>query len=426
MPLDLFRNFEYVALASVRFVSGTTFATIVIALALYADIFEASGIAAGLFGSAYALVRLVTVLPLSRKIDLGNSKRYLLLGLSANILLLVGLTFSGSIEHVIALRGFQGIGWITLSVTSVAVVGEIAPDSERGLWVGTFEQMYALAGLAGDIVGGALLFVYGFGTTYAVLIGLSVASTVAVYYFVRDDPGTRADPGDATGVESLVRLLERRAVLALVTFRFAFSFCKMAVLLFLPVYTRTEFGMNALLIGGILAGGRLTKGVAQGYVGTVADRVGREEWFIFGGTIGYAFGTALIPAAAYASMVIEPVRFSGLGREITLVPAFFALFLTYVILGVADSLRIPTSMALFIEEGEYYDSVAASLSLRSVAWQFGALLGPLGVGAMFDYVSYFGGFWLAAAFAVAAGVAFLYLFEAEAAPGSAAVQTSHD
>lgn len=76
-PIALFRDPEFVALASIRFVSGMAFATIIIALALYADLFEASGIAAGLFGSAYAVVRLVLVLPLGRKIDLGNSKRYL-------------------------------------------------------------------------------------------------------------------------------------------------------------------------------------------------------------------------------------------------------------------------------------------------------------------------------------------------------------
>jgi MFS family permease len=85
------------------------YATIIIALALYADFFEASGIVAGLFGSAYAVVRLVLVLPLGRKIDLGNSKRFLLVGLGLNVLLFAGLTLAGTIEHVIVLRGFHTV-----------------------------------------------------------------------------------------------------------------------------------------------------------------------------------------------------------------------------------------------------------------------------------------------------------------------------
>lgn len=402
------------------------YAIIIIALALYADIFEASGIVAGLFGTAYAFVRLVLVLPLGRKIDLGNSKRYLLLGLGLNVLLFVGLTFVQTIEHVIFLRGFQAIGFIMLWVTGVAVVGEIAPDDGRGLWIGTYNQVRSIASLLGDVVGGALLFVYGFEMTYAVLIGLTLISTSAVFLFVRDDPGTRADPDEATGIETLLRLLKRRTVLALVAFRFSFSFGKMAVLIFLPIYARTEFGMNAFLIGGVLAGGKLTKGIAQGYVGEFADRVGREEWFIFAGTVGYALGTALIPAATFASSMIDTVTLTWAGRKLTLLPAFFLLFLAFGILGLADSLRLPTSMALFVQEGEYYDSVAGSLSLRSVSWQVGAIIGPLAVGAMFDYVSYFGGFWLAAGMMIVAGVVFLFLFETEAAPDSTSVPTSHD
>ncbi len=425
-PLGLFRNPEFVALASVRFVSGMAYATIIIALALYADLFEASGIAAGLFGSAYAVVRLVLVLPLGRKIDLGNSKRYLLAGLGLNIVLFVGLIFVQEIEHVVVLRGFQALGSIVLWITGVAVVGELATDNNRGLWVGTYNQVRSIASLLGDVVGGALLFLYGFGTTYTVLIALTAGSTVAVFLFLRDDPGTRADPDDRTGVETLRRLLKRRVILALVTFRFSFSFGKMAVIIFLPIYARTQFGMNAFLIGAVLAGGKLTKGIVQGYVGEYADSVGGEEWFIFAGTVGYAVGTALIPFAAFASSVMRPVTLAGAGHELTLVPAFFLLFAAYSILGIADSLRLPTSMSLFIEEGEYYDSVAGSLSLRSVSWQVGAVIGPLVVGAVFDYVSFFGGFWLAAGLMIVSGLAFLHLFKPEPVPDSAAVATSDE
>lgn len=83
-------------------------------------------------------------------------------------------------------------------------------------------------------------------------------------------------------------------------------------------------------------------------------------------------------------------------------------------------------MALFVEEGEYYDSVAASLSLRSVSWQVGAILGPLVVGAMFDFVSFLGGFWLAAGLMIIAGVIFLALFESEEAPELKPEAPTHD
>lgn len=85
-------------------------------------------------------------------------------------------------------------------------------------------------------------------------------------------------------------------------------------------------------------------------------------------------------------------------------------------MGFADSLRLPTSMALFVEEGEYYTSVAGNLTLRSVSWQVGAIICPLIVGAMFNYVSFLGGFWLASGFPIVAGWIFLSLFETEGTP----------
>lgn len=82
------------------------FLTALIALGLYAGLFEASEIAAGLFGAAYAVVRLLLVLPLGRMIELGNSKCYLLLGLGLNVVLFAGFAFVRILEQVILLREF--------------------------------------------------------------------------------------------------------------------------------------------------------------------------------------------------------------------------------------------------------------------------------------------------------------------------------
>lgn len=414
-PFSLFGNPTFLALALMRFAVGMTFATIIIALALYADLFEASGIVAGLFGASYAAMRLVLVLPVGRITDVYNTKRILLFGLALHILVLVGFIIVQAVEHVIVLRALQGIGSILLYISGMAIIGSYGPDSDRGRWIGTYQQVSSFSSLSGDLVGGALLFAFGFEITYLALIGISILATAAVIFLLDDRPvGTAAQ--DSGGVETLGLLVRRRPILALITFRFSFSFGKMAVILFLPIYARTEFGMSALLIGGILAGGKLTKSVLQGYVGIYADRFGHMEWFIVAGIICYAIGTAFIPFAAYASSILDPMTLSSQGRDVTLHPAFFSLFLAYVILGIGDSLRIPTSLALFVREGEHYDAVGGSLSLRSVSWQIGAVVGPLAVGGMLDVMTYFEAFWLAAAFMIAAGIMFIGLYQEEPAP----------
>jgi MFS family permease len=410
-PFRLFANAEFAAVASVNFARGMTFATIIIALALYADLFAVTGIAAGLFGSAYAAVRLVLVLPLGRFIDIGNSKRYLLAGLAINCVLLLGLLFASSFVHVVLLRVVQGASSIVLIISGVAVVGDICPDSDRGYWIGTYNQVRSLSSLLGDLVGGFLLYRFGFDLTYGVLTLITVVSIASVVFFVRDDPGQSADPDGSTGVEALQILMRRSAIQALVAFRFGFSFGKTAVVLFLPIYARTEFGMSAALIGGILAGGKVIKAVTQGCVGSVTDRIGRHQWFVFAGCLLYAVGTALIPFASHVTALFDPVTVGIRESPFALTPAFFVLFTAWCVIGFADSIRIPTSMAIFVEEGEENNAVAGSLSIRSVSWQVGAIVGPIAVGGMLDFVSFFGAFWIAAAFMFCSGVAFIVLYE---------------
>jgi MFS family permease len=419
--LTLFRNREFCALAGTAFARSQAYSTILIALALYADQFGTTGAVEGLWGTAFALVQLLIVLPLGRAVDTHNAKRFLLVGLVLNVGVFAGFSLVSGVGGVIAVRVLQGAGASVLWITGSAVVGELSPDAERGQWLGTYNQVGAFSSLAGDLLGGFLLYAYGFTATYAALSAVTIAAIVGVWRYLRDNPGGRTDPAAVTGVETLRRLLDRSAIRALVTLRLGLSFGKMAVIVFLPIYARTAFGMSPLAIGGVLAGGKLTKSLLQGVVGGHMDRVGGKHRFVIAGALTYALGAALIPLAGSAQGVIPPLSIGAFGTSISLVPAFVPLFCAYAVIGVADSLRLPASMALFVEEGEFFDAVAGSLSLRSIAWKVGQVLGPVSVGVIWDLTSVTLAFLTAAGFiAVAAGV-FASLYRAEPAPDIATV-----
>lgn len=417
--LRLFGDREFLALASTAFARSQAYSTILIALALYADMFDTTGTVEGLFGTAFAAVQLLIVLPLGRYVDLQDSKKFLLAGLALNVGVFVGFAFVSTVEHVILLRVVQGLGASILWITGTTVVGEISPDDSRGLWIGSYNQVGAFSSLFGDVFGGLMLFLYGFQFTYGVLSMFTIGAFVSVWLFLRDNPGGTADPEEATGFETLTDLLGRRAIRALVFFRGSFSVGKMAVIIFLPIYARTEFAINAFVIGGIMAGGKLTKSLTQGKVGDLTDRFGNRFYFILAGALTYALGTALIPLAGFAHEYVPATTLSGFGRAITLPGAFFVLFAAYAVLGVADSLRLPASMALFVEEGEHFDAVGSSLSLRSIAWKVGQVGGPVLVGAIWDATSVLVAFWTAAGFIVVSSAIFAWLFAAEPAPEGA-------
>jgi predicted MFS family arabinose efflux permease len=239
------------------------------------------------------------------------------------------------------------------------------------------------------------------------MAAVTITAGVLVFRYLRDDPGSRTDADAATGIETLRALLDQPMVRALVFFRASFSVGKMAVIVFLPIFARREFAINAFAIGWILAGGKLTKSLLQGRVGEWTDRVERKRYLVVAGALLYGVGAALVPAALYAEGAIDPVRFRAFGREQVLGGAFFTLFAAYGLLGVADSVRLPASMALFVEEGERLDSVASSMALRSISWKAGQVAGPALVGAVKQFVSTEASFLAAAGCIVVATVVFL-------------------
>lgn len=406
--LRAFRDPEFVSLSGTAFARAQAYSTIAIALALYADLFGTTSTVEGLFGTVFALTQLVIVLPLGRYIDTHDARRVLLAGFLVNVAVFVGFALVDSVVHVILVRILQGFGASLLWITGSTIVGEIAPTGERGLWFGTYNQVGALSSLAGDLVGGGLLAVYGFTLTYAVLSAFTIGAFVAVLLLLRRNPGGRAS-GDRSGAEALGDLLDRRTVRALVAFRLGAGFGKMGVLLFLPIYARTGFGMSALVVGIVMAGGKMTKALSQGVVGDLTDRLGGKSRFIVVGAVLYAVGTVMIPFAEFAHRHVPPASVSALGRSLAFPPAFFVLFAAFAVCGVADSIRLPASMALFIEEGDAVDATAGSMSIRSVAWKLGQVVGPLVMGVVWDATGVFTAFAVAAATILASTGAFVVL-----------------
>jgi MFS family permease len=395
--LSLLGDREFAALAGTAFARSQAYSTILIALALYE----------GLFGTGFALVQLVVVLPLGRKVDTGNAKRYLLAGFLINVAVFAGFVAVSNPVHVVLVRMLQGLGSSILWITGATIIGDISPDDEQGLWLGSYNQFASVSSLSGDLLGGYLLYAYGFTWTYAVLAAVTLVAFGLVFAFLRSNPGGRTDPEEAGGVETFRSLLGLSMLRSLVGFRFFFSFGKMAVLIFLPIYARTSFGLSAFAIGWIMAGGTLTKALTQGFVGTLTDSWGHEHYFVAVGAVLYAVGTAAIPLASLADGVIAPVEVSMFGDTQSLGGAFFVLFAAFAVLGIGDSIRLPASMSLFVDEGEQYDSVASAMSLRSVSWKVGQVTGPVLVGATMDFFSTEAGFVLAAGFIVAATALFV-------------------
>lgn len=87
---------------------------------------------------------------------------------------------------------------------------------------------------------------YGFWDAGVCLHRSHDRCNAAVVHGGRDDPSPRTDPNEWSGIDILGWLHKRRAIMALVCFRFAFNSGKLAVVFYLPIYALAEVRLSTL------------------------------------------------------------------------------------------------------------------------------------------------------------------------------------
>ncbi|AIR87943.1 DSBA oxidoreductase [Pseudomonas cremoricolorata] len=106
--------------------------------------------------SAY-LVAMTVAVPIYGKLgDLYGRRRMILTGTALFTLASVGCALAQSMEQLVLARVLQGLGAGGMVSVSQAIIGDYVPPRERGRYQGYFSSMYALASVAGPVLGGWL------------------------------------------------------------------------------------------------------------------------------------------------------------------------------------------------------------------------------------------------------------------------------
>ncbi|VVN45886.1 MDR family MFS transporter [Pseudomonas fluorescens] len=101
------------------------------------------------------MVAMTVAVPIYGKLgDLYGRRKLMLFGMGLFTLASVFCGMAQSMEQLVLARIFQGIGAGGMISVSQAIIGDIVPPRERGRYQGYFSSMYAVASVAGPVLGG--------------------------------------------------------------------------------------------------------------------------------------------------------------------------------------------------------------------------------------------------------------------------------
>ncbi len=341
------RRAGIVALYLTKFAVGLGLAMLAAYIPEYAKLLDATPYWIGLFTTGFALASTLTVLPAGWISDRHDKRTVLIVGLVSSLASYVVFLWADSVQLVTLGRIFQGIGMSTVGLTVLSLVASLAPDSERGMYIGTLNAVGNFSSGFGAILGGWLYGLFGFVVPYTLMIVLTSAAIVLAVGFI---------PRDSTRVREITfgPLLRSRRVQAMSAFRIPYAFAVMLTRTYVPIYVGVVLGFSALEVGLVLAAEKLVNMAGQRFTGILSDVHGRFPLVLLGGTL-YGLGAAAIPAQT----------------------SLVGLCLVNGFLGAADSLREPASMALFADEGSRLGGIASSFSVRNIIWRPGSVLAPM-------------------------------------------------
>ncbi len=166
----------------------------VVATAMPTVIAELGGLALyGWVGASYLLAATVSVPLYGKLADRRGRKPVLLVGVALFLAGSLASGLAGSIEQLIAFRALQGLGAGAVQPIVLTVIGDLYTPAERGKVQGYFGALWGVAGIAGPLIGGAIVHAASWRWVFLINLPPGLASMAVLAFAYREPPRPKAE-----------------------------------------------------------------------------------------------------------------------------------------------------------------------------------------------------------------------------------------
>jgi MFS family permease len=324
---------------------------------LFALRFESFGAgvkALGVSTMAYALTSTIAAPFIGMLADRFGRRPIILVSLAAHVFAFSGYLFAAAPWELILLRGLAGIFTAGLIPAMTSIIGDLAPETRRGHWIGIVNGGASAGWIVGPLLGGLLYDRFGFIFPFAASIAMAFGAFLMAAFRIPETHTTAAHPSQPHSVWTLgLQALPARSafiLLLIITFgvMFAWAFIEPQFMF----YAYDDLRWTSSQLGLVMSAYGVAFMLGEFVLGQLSDRLGRKPVIITG-------------------LVLFSAQFIGLAffRNGILIAAAF------VIAGMGNALYDPALSAsiLDISPVEHRSRI---LGIKSMVGSFGSILGP--------------------------------------------------
>ncbi len=358
------RKGAFVTLFFTIFIIVTGMGMVVPLLPLYAEKLGANGLYIGMIFGSFAFSRTIFLPYFGKLSDQKGRKPFILAGLGGYVFVAIAFVWFANVNSLILIRFLQGIASAMIMPVVQAYIGEITEKNREGYSMGLFSMSMFSSLSLGPLMGGIIKDVWSMQGTFICMAVLSATGLLLSFIFLPPVSDEHIKRKDRTSVPWKIILKGNKNLVAIFSFRFAYTSCIGVIWCFLPIFADKQFALSGASTGLLVMLGVFVSGLLQLPMGYVADRFNKR---IMVGTGGVICSTAMFMLAhshSYSDLLFS-VCFFGLGGGISM----------------------PAVMAIAVLMGNEKKAMASVMSIITMAHSMGMMAGSITAGVAMDYFS---------------------------------------